>query len=201
MMRKNPQWLSLLLLVATAPCLAQVSVMVGDHELLPDTPNQSVQVQVSGVSANQSVAIFDVYARILPVDNAGPVLTGLDLVNATIFSGKIVGDVETPNLPDPADASRFAAGLGFLDPEATESGVLATLLVDTTGVFNGDFALNFSDVLLKDDQFASTALGGAAGPLVTNVQNGTLTIVPEPAAFTLLATVCMGGIMRRRRLI
>ncbi len=168
---------------------ASPSINVGNHNLLPDTPGQSIQVFVSSgtpVSAlNFNAQIGDGGSAAGKVDS-GPKITGVDLENATIFAGHNSGQTLVDSYPQLALWNIMTEADGVTVPA---NGLLATLTLDTSGIFSGVYSLKLGDTLNGSTDF---------GPVAASVTDGSLTIVPEPASLGLLGMAgCL--LLRRRR--
>ena len=127
-------------------------ITVGAHTLLPNTPNQTIQVFVSG---GHAVSGLNLYAQVgdggpervqfdLPAGKDGPAITGIDIKTGTMFAG--VPDSAQVDLAIPQVASALIA---IAQPGATveAEGLLATITVDTTGFFGGRWDLLLNNVL------------------------------------------------------
>lgn len=72
---------ALLLWVSTSQ--ASLIVNAGDHQLQPNTPAQQVKIQVTG---GDSIAGLNLYLQVGD-GTTGPQITGIDLLDGTIFEG------------------------------------------------------------------------------------------------------------------
>ena len=177
----------LAVLAATAPADgADPSIVVGSHNLLPNTAGQPVQIRVENVP---DVAGVKLNAQIEDGSGIGtPRFSGVDLITGTIFTSN-------------ADAwdNGTTPGLliySILTPPGTVSasaGLLATLYVDTTGFNSGTFVLSLGDTLNGATTFLSES-----GEVPIIITNGTLTVVPEPSGLAILVTGLI-PLLRRRR--
>src|SRR5687768_3460768 len=121
-------------------------ITVGNHELLPNTAGQTIQIHVSG---GDDVDGLNFNAQI---GNGGPEVGGTDgpnltadIINGTIFAGNNTGQQDPGSVPQVA-ARTTTTGQGTVDAQ----GVLATLTIDTTGFFTGTFDLLLSNTLNED---------------------------------------------------
>jgi hypothetical protein len=189
---------SLGLLAATSFSVqAQITIDVGTFQLLPDKPDQTVILNVSGVSAAAAldfyVQIADGFPNVQGSTIDGPNITSVDIVSGTLFESNNEG-------------GQFGAGLGLqhqyrgvLTPvgiTVSGSDVLATLKIDTTGFTDGSWALNVKDVHNGPTTFYNSTFQ----PLPATITDGFITIVPEPTAFGLVFGVLGMGWAACRRL-
>ncbi len=170
------------------PALAQPIIDVGTHTLQANTPDQIIRIYVSGGDA---VEALNFSAQIADGGSAGgggddgPVFTGLDLLGGTIFASNNLGQFGGSLDPQLAIASTItSSGTVHADD------LLATLTIDTTGVWSGTYVLKLSDTLNGATDF------GDVDPTITN---GMIQVVPEPAGLALLAVGCLAMPRGRRR--
>jgi len=185
------------LLAATSLSLrAQITIEVGTFQLLPDTPDQTVILNVAGVSGAAAldfyVQIADGFPNVQGSTIDGPNIASVDIIAGTLF--------ESNN-----DGGQFGSGLGLqqqyrgvltiTDTTVSGSDVLATLKIDTTGFTDGKWALNLKDVHNGPTTFYTPTFQ----PLPANITDGFISIVPEPTAFGLVFGVLgMGWAVCRR---
>ena len=107
----------------------------------------------------------------LPPGTDGPAVTGIDLKTSTIFASTPDLALMDLALPQAAYATIFLTQPGVTVPA---EGLLATLTVDTTGVFGGTFDLLLGGVLpgLPNGPFQTDL-----GDLPIHLTNGTLRVV------------------------
>ena len=175
-------------MVPFSPLWAAVpSINVGAHNVLPNTPNQPVQIYVSGVPA---VAGLNLNAQIGDGWAIGtPVFSGVNLTSGTLFASNNSGASDIGSIPGLAMYS-ILTNSGSIPGG---SGLLATLYVDTTGLDSGTFARSLGDTLNGPTTFLSES-----GEVPIIITNGSLTVVPEPTGLAILAT-CFIPLLRRRR--
>ena len=155
------------------------TIEVGSHTLQANTPNQRIDLWVTG---GQLVAGFDLYAQVgdggpertelgLPAGVDGPEITHVELKENTIFAGVPDAATNLGSLPQVANWSISVTGGGGVDAD----GRLATLVVDTTGFFEGVWDLRLKTVLPDynlgplDSRFAS---------MLAFITNGSIEVVP-----------------------
>lgn len=184
---------AVVLAAVTAPsALAQPSINVGNHDLLPGTAGQTVEIFVTGGDAieglNLNVQIGD------GLVNAGPTIQAVDIITSTIFAD----NNEFGQLDGLADPQIFATSvLTHFGTSVNADGLLATITLDTTGVSAGTYDLNLTGTLNGDTNLIGFGTGGSPTP--STITSGQITVVPEPTSALLLTA---GGLMltaRRRR--
>jgi uncharacterized repeat protein (TIGR01451 family) len=154
---------------ATAPVLLPPVIQVGNYQLKANTPNQKIQIFVSGdrlvQGTNVEVQIGDGGAAF--GGQSGPVITSVDVLHGTIFATNNSGQSGTgsivPQIFEATTTTKVGAVLA--------SGLLATITVDTTGFNGGSFPLLLSGTLNGNTDFAGIA---------ARVNNGSITIIPPP---------------------
>ena len=155
------------------------TIIVGTHLLKPNLAGQSLPVYVTG---GQLVSGVNLFVQIgdggpelsdlgLPPGVDGPAVTGIDLKNGTLFQNVVDPPFVELTVPQVAFA---AIAITAPNEQVTANGLLATLTVDTTGLFGGVFALQLDQVLpmLGDGPFA-TDFGG----LPIHITNGSLEVI------------------------
>lgn len=173
--------------VAAVPA---ATIVVGDHDLLPETPSQTVQLFVSGGEPVQGLNLRAQVADGGPHPQVGgsilgPTISGIDLLTDTIFAGNSTGQSDLLNLPQV-----WVQSTTTLAGTVPAQGLLATLTIDTTGFQRGTF-----DLSLGDTHDGATDFAG----LPIDITDGTIQIVPEPTSFTLLLLGCAAVALRNRR--
>lgn len=173
------------------PALADPIVVVGDHLLLPDTPNQSIAVYVSG---GQAVQGLNFYSQLGPDPWAtdGPVLSSLDILTGTIFAGNNTGAIDVEQA--------FGVDLPMFEGRTTTTlsgsvaatGLLGTITIDTSGIQSGTWDLRLEDTANGPTTFAGVPI---------SITDGSIRVVPEPTAalLGLLAVVSLATLRRRGR--
>ncbi len=162
------------------------TINVGHHDLIANTPNQTIGILVEG---GELVSGLDLFVQVgdggselallgLPEGTDGPALTGVELVSGTIFEGvaDVPTDIGSPLLDQVAIYTLALLGVPSSVPA---SGTLATLMVDTTGFSEGTWTLQLSDVLPFPELFGPFTTNFAGQP-ADSIVNGSITIVPPP---------------------
>jgi hypothetical protein len=171
---------------------AEPVVNVGNHQLMPNMPNQSIDIMVSGGDAVQGVTM-----RVQVGDGgtapesgipaSGPRITALDLLSDTIFSGNNTGQSNVLGWDQ-----MWVVSTTTSSDQVPAAGLLARVTLDTTGWDAGTFPLHLGETRDGASDFAGIPM---------RISEGSITIVPEPAAWGLslgcLATM-LGHIRRRR---
>jgi hypothetical protein len=172
--------------VATSPASAALVVDVGSHQLLPNTPGQTVELFVSGGdlvdAAEVNVEIGD--------GTAGPLITDIDLKTNTIFAPASFTEADVINTGRQAQSNVEGPS------DVAASGRFATVTLDTTGLQFGTFPLELTVNVggtLFPTRFNNN---GVAVPLT--ITDGSVS-VPEPAALGLLGAAGLVLVGRRRR--
>ncbi len=194
-------WLAwVLLTVVVAPAAwAEIIINVGRHQLLADTVAQEIELfvqategeQVQGLNLNVQIADGGPDAG---GQETGPLITDIDIVTGTIFGANFT-EVVNPEAQANLNFKQFeirttTTGQG----RVFANGLLATLTIDTTGFFEGSFALRLSDTLNGATDFAGVAV---------TVTDGTIDVgapIPEPTSWAILLAGTLIGLTRRRRI-
>ena len=171
---------------ATAPASAALVVNVGDHQLLPNTPGQTVELFVSGGDLVDAVELNVEVGDGL----SGPTITNINLTSGTIFSGP--GYTQADNVILPRQRQSDVEG----GADVAGSGKFATLTLDTTGLVFGTFPLELT-VTAGGVDF-TTRFSNGGNPVALTINDGSVS-VPEPAALGLLGVAGLALIGRRRR--
>jgi len=182
---------AIILASVAAPASGAIFIDIGVIELQADTADQTVAIwvtsdtgdEVAGVNFNIELAGGGSVLGGL----AGPDITDVDLLTGTLFEGNHQGQTDLGSLAQLA-MHTVVTDVGTVPAD----GLLATVTFDTTGftVVGSEWTLALADTHNGATDFAPT-------PAV--ITDGTLRLVPEPAAFALLG---LGGAMillRRRR--
>ncbi|MCH8921558.1 MAG: tandem-95 repeat protein [Planctomycetes bacterium] len=163
------------------------TIVVGDYTLAADTPNQQIEIFVSG---GQLVSGVNLAAQVgdggpelatlgLPAGTDGPAITSADLKTGTIFAALDDPQSESLSLPQ----ARFSfLGIASQNTTVSADGLLVTLTIDTTGIFGGSFALLLSGVLpqMTNGPFTTDFAG-----LPAEISNGVITVLTSrPADLT-----------------
>jgi hypothetical protein len=173
-------------------------IVVGDHDLLPNTPGQNIDIFVfdagplpnggQGVQgANLNALLGDGGPDFGGFDIPGiniPVLGGGDLIApGTIFAVSNTGlryEIFPPFNLIAANTTTDEGTAGYVNP----NGLLTVLTVDTTGLFEGSWPLKLFDTFAGPTNFTAFV------PI--DITDGSITIVPEPSTLVLAAFGLVG---------
>jgi len=172
--------------LGTSLAAADPLIEVGTHELLPNTPSQTVRLFVSGGDAvqglNFNLQVADGGPEVPGGSIDGPAITDVDILTATIFDGNNTGaqDVLQDLGLDYPQAAVYTTTT--LSGTVAADGLLATVTIDTTGFYYGTWDLRMEDTFNGPTDFAGIG---------ATVLDGSITIqggvgVPEPASVALL---------------
>jgi len=189
---------------------AATQIVVGNHILFPNTPNQKIEILVTGGDQIQGVNLNAQIGNDPTSLGASPVFQ-FDANQHLVFPGPNLSTLLAPG-------SIFAPPTGFGENDVTffpalwqagsatasgtvaANGVLATLYIDTTGFLQGVWTLSLANTIGGPTDWAGSIFNGeeVPNPFITD---GSIIIFPEPGAtFTaVLATAVLGGVAIRRR--
>ena len=184
---------AVVLSVVAAPLAsAQPSIEVGSHDLLPNTPGQTIEVFVTG---GQAIETVNLNVQVGDGTNTnGPTIQGVDAITGTLFAPPNNDGGQFDILRDPQVFATTVA-----TPPGTTiaaDGLLATIIIDTTGVNTGTYDLKLADTLNDDTDLGFDINLNKIEPTISN---GQFTVVPEPASVLLLAASGVMLMHRRRR--
>jgi hypothetical protein len=157
-------------------------ITLGTYYLEENTPNQRITInvsggaQISGMNFNLQIGDGGPAAGGTP----GPVFTGLDLVNGTIFHSDHASPLDLGSIPQSLTWDIVTAQDGdYVDTD----GLLATVTVDTTGFSRG---MSFPFSIASTRNGATNFIYDGVTPVPTALADGTIVIVPEPSTLALL---------------
>jgi hypothetical protein len=161
-------------------------IVVGDHELLPDTPNQLVPIFVTGGDAVQGLNLYAQIADGGPAAGGtilGPAVTDADVLTGTIF------ELNNTGVQDPGSVAQLIARTVTTDTGSVPAtGLLATLKISTVGFTSGTWALNLGNTRSGPTDFTIVPI---------TITDGSIKIVPEPVMIAPLILVLI-PLSRRR---
>jgi hypothetical protein len=135
-----------LILLAALYCItsvvrAELTIVVGEHHLVPNEAHQAIQIFVTG---GDNVAGMDFVAQIGdggstnlftgPGNISGPTITA-DIVTGTIFASNH-NTITTPGGGSEGNQTVYL-GITTVSGTVTAQGLIGTIYVDTTGIFFG----------------------------------------------------------------
>jgi len=190
---------AVLLLFCASGALAVPVIIVSDHLLDEDTPMQPIDIYVTGGDA---VVGVNLYCEIMAVGGgsitdpgAAPYINAVDcLVAGAIFANNNQGQDDTDQDSGDPDGYRYFEGREVVTQSGTEpaAGLIGTVYVDTTGIFDGTWEL----VLSNRNTGGGSDFGDPEN--MPDITDGTIT-VPEPMTLGLLGAGALGCLIRRRR--
>ncbi len=124
-----------------------------------NTPGQVVPIYVAGdvlvQGVNFNVQIGD--GGLSPGGTAGPAIESIDLQQGTIFGASSTGELEPdpdgPH-PDPYPQIEWRTTTTRSPDRVLANGLLATITIDTTGLYSGQWELRLSDTVNGSTDFA-----------------------------------------------
>jgi hypothetical protein len=194
------------LVVCVAAVAPAITISAGDHVLLPNMPGQDIDMYLSGAggadvysdaSMRTTIAVGGPFVTAVFNDTGGTIPAGN--LAASIWaggSGGIPGSPDGVNPPDTGQRTRASfVGAGGVTMNQGTNGIFATLTLSTVGVSPGSYTLSLtshpigSSVLFYWDE----GLGDSGVVPGVVFENGTLTVVPEPASLV-LGLVALGAL-------
>jgi hypothetical protein len=156
--------------------LAAALLDVGQHVLLPNTPNQWIDIEVTGTLAATG---FNFRGQV--GDGVkGPAITDFQFDDGIGGSAYLWEEQETvqngsvPNSETPGVA-QVGVVLAQSGVDVTANGLLVSIEIDTTGIDQGVFEFNLIDSLLGSPSQFIVDGGGTHDPEITN---GSITVIP-----------------------
>lgn len=191
-------------------CQAATQIDVGNHLLLPNTPNQVIQIFVTGGDQIEGMN-FNAQIGTDPENPVGIPVFQYEIGGHSSYPGPTLSTVMAPGsiFAPPAaihynDVTFFdtlwQAGVAPPSGTVTASGLLATLVIDTTGISEGTWPLILANTLNGPTNWAGSVVNGQEVPEPIII-DGSISIVPEPSSIALAACAAIGlcGIAFRRR--
>lgn len=175
----------MLVMCFAGPLWAKPNITAGTFYLQPNQAAQQIEIYVSGGDLVQGLEFNMKIADGL----SGPLIEGVDILTGTIFAssnkGIFPGSYLMPRTAYQGTTAIDTLDIGYGAGKVKAAGLLATLTLDTTGLFTGQYALSFSNIE-GNTTFAD---------IPADITNG-LIVVPEPAS---LAAILIGGVMLAKR--
>lgn len=175
-MKGFPATLPAAALLAALPAPAALVITVGSHDLQPNQAGQQVSLHVGNTGGALDYGGLNFSVRIGD-GTAGPALTAVDLLSGTPLAAP---DNFGGQFPDSGNTSwkQFWSVASTTATLPAGDSLLVTLTFDTTGLSDGAWALS----LFGTGMPATQLLDRSGGEFAVALQNGTLTVVPEPGA-------------------
>jgi hypothetical protein len=192
------------ILLSTAACTSSAAgaliVNVGSYNVAAGTP---IVAQIT-VSNSAAASISDIEGMTFTVQlatgvGAAPKVTSVDLLTGTVWAGHVsAGSVF---MPAGGDLPQYQSRDLLTDAPANfinANGLLATVVVDTTGAAAGNYDLKL--IGTKTSGRDSAFLSGLGAVVQASFGQGLITVtVPEPTAQPIIATLLLLTGMRRER--
>ena len=184
---------TLMILAVAGAASAAITVTGGDHDLLLDTAGQTFDILIS-TDASDLVTGCNLNVQ-LDGATGTPDITNVQMeLTGLIFAGEVDHTYSDGGASYPGiGMASMLVGNSANDPVA--SGILAWVSIDTTGftTLNQSFTLKLMNTL----NLNSSLLFSGSAPTVT-INDGTITLIPEPATMLLLGLGAVAAIIRRR---
>ena len=198
---KIPKCLLILSLFAMFMAQAQAAIItVGDHDIAPNTTTEiQILIQREGSDSDlfgASLALQVTEGTTL----AGPAIDSVDLITGTLFATHDVAVEEIISGSDPPQHAFWEVLTNDLSPIAIpQDGLLATVRIDATGFTEGmTYNLTASSFIANGGAIGTLLIDTNGEEVTPTVIDGTITITPEPAAFTLWAVSGLLAMSLRR---
>ncbi|MGA2501468.1 MAG: hypothetical protein ABSH20_27315 [Tepidisphaeraceae bacterium] len=180
--------------IASAAPVVSVGTVAGP---LNGTVSFQLMVSDTGDAATEDIEGMTLTLQVGDGTNTTPWIEAVDMLSGTIWTGH--ASLSTLYRLDDASHPQFASwGIYTNDPGdyVNANGVLATVVIDTTGATPGDYSLNVIRVMGSgSDTDFQNGLGESVGSTLTN---GVLT-VPEPTMASGLCALVLCCLRRRDR--
>jgi hypothetical protein len=201
-MKKVIGFLVVMLLTA-GPAMA-AEIVVGNYDLLPNTPGQEIEIYVTAAPTDPLIGAANFNVQIADggpeaggaID--GPTITAVSLVRPGTIFGDIINDGHSGSgsVVPQVYVEQTATGSGQ-GPIAAD-GQLAVVTIDTTGFTSGVFDFMLGDTLNGDTDLRDDTPG--VNPIPLTITNGTITIIPEPSTIVmLLGLLAAAAVYMRKR--
>jgi hypothetical protein len=175
---------------------AQLLIDVGDHSF-PAATSQTIEFTLENTGA--SAISYSGLNFNMELPSGGATITGVDLITGTIFQSNNDGQ----EIPPGNTATFWSVNIttagnppSIVTLDAGQTTMLATVTL-TTGGIGGPFALNLGDTIGGTTEFLNAS--GLLIPETVTINDGTLTVVPEPNASLAVAGLLLGAAAFARR--
>ena len=155
------------------------NIIVGTHTLNANQAGQTIEIYVTGGDDVQGLE-FNVR---IGEGVAGPIFEDVDIFTGAIFAGHEANHYTSSYVND-RDAYQGVTTTGGY---VSAAGLLATLTIDTTGLYSGEYNMSLIDTVEGRTNFAGVYVDIADGSI----------IVPEPTS--LMIILAGSGLLIRRR--
>ena len=159
---------------------ATPDIVVGTHRLIENKADQTIEIYVTGGDDVQGLE-FDVR---IGGGTSGPIFEDVDIFSGAIFVAHEANHYTSSYVNDRDAYQGVTTTGGYI----STYGLLATLTIDTTGLYDGEYDLSLIDTTEGRTNFAGVHV---------DITDG-LIIIPEPTSMMIIL-VGSGLLIRRRR--
>jgi hypothetical protein len=152
------------------------TINVGNHTLLPNTPNQAINIYVSGAQMVPGLVLYvqvgdggpeRTQTGIATEGTDGPSISAVDIKTGTIFAGSSALQINQAGLP------QWIHSEIAVSSDVAANGKIATIWIDTTGFTSGTYDLKLAGTLEGSSNGAADTIFNTVPAQITN---GTITI-------------------------
>lgn len=177
---------------------AQLFVEVGNHGLFPATSGQTVDIFITNLGGTE-VLVSGLDFSVQVADSGpsseggfgiidGPDITGVDILSGSIFASNNTGANDGGSVPQFANRTTTTSS-GTVSFGAGTTTKLATLTISTVGFSTPQtWDLNLLDTINGSTLF----LDSIGGNIFPTINDGTLSVVPEPVSTALGGALLVG---------
>jgi len=198
---KISKYLLILSLFAVFVARSQAAIItVGSHDIAPNTITD-IQILIEREVTDPDVIGVSMALQVTEgTALAGPAIESIDLINGTLFAANNDGGTDNgSNLDPPQHAFREVLTGDLSSIPIPQSGLLATVRIDATGFTErATYNLTVSSFIANGSPVETSLIDTLGDPVTPTVNDGTITITPEPATFTLWAVSGVFALSRRR---
>ncbi len=182
------------LFVAWAPAAHAAIIIVGDHEVEPGSI-ADIMIMIQREPTDPDLLGLSLVLQISEGTTlAGPAIDTVDLVSGTIFAPNNDGSQDNGSDIDPPQQAFWDVLVNdiFSPIVIPTNGLLATVRVNAAGLTERTtYNLTVSSFTANAIALNTLLIDDSGQPLTPTVNDGTLTVTPEPAAFALWAAYAL----------